>query len=88
MEKFCPTCGHAVSEKIAEKLGTPIADLGLSSRCFRALTRRNYGMKQGMKYLEEVLGMNRERLLELYNFGPRCLEELTEKLTELGFEIP
>ena len=67
-------------ERVIEKLGTPIAELGCSMRLYNALNRR------GIEYIEQVLKMSDNELLRMRNFGNHCLKELTEKIKAFGFD--
>ena len=67
-------------EKVAERLGTLIAELCLSSRLKNALYRGGY------EYIEQVLKLSDNDLLRLRNFGTYCLKELTEKIKAFGFD--
>ena len=77
---ICWVCGGIVPKKIAEKLGTPIAELGCSTRLRNALKRGGY------EYIEQVLKLSNNDLLRLRNFGTFCLKELTEKIKAFGFD--
>jgi len=78
--KICWLCGGEMPERVIEKLGTPIAELGCSMRLYNALNRR------GIEYVEQVLKMSDNELLRLRNFGAGCLNELTEKIKIFGFD--
>jgi DNA-directed RNA polymerase subunit alpha len=60
----------------------PLAELGLSPRVLNALRSRQ------IERIGQVMTMEREALLNIRNFGPRSLRELTDALTQHGYEIP
>lgn len=59
-----------------------LADLGLSPRVLNALRSRQ------IERVGQVMLMERDQLLAIRNFGPRSLRELTDALSENGYEIP
>jgi len=79
MSKTCWLCGGTISETVAEKLGTPICELGLSTRPYNALKRH------GIKYVEQILKLTFDDLLKIRNFGTVCAKELNEKIAAMGF---
>jgi DNA-directed RNA polymerase subunit alpha len=60
----------------------PLAELGLSPRVLNALRSRQ------IERVGQILTRERDELLAIRNFGPRSLRELTDALTEHGYEIP
>ena len=76
----CWVCGGNIPDPIIEKLGTPIAELGLSTRA------RNCLKRGGIEYAEEILKMEIKQVFRLRNFGIVTLNEIKEKLKAFGFE--
>lgn len=60
----------------------PLAELGLSPRVLNALRSRQ------IERVGQVLTRDKDELLAIRNFGPRSLRELTDALTQHGYEIP
>lgn len=58
----------------------PIEELNLSVRAYNALKRHN------ITKVGELLALSNDELLNIRNFGDKSLNELRDKLTELGFE--
>jgi DNA-directed RNA polymerase subunit alpha len=59
----------------------PIENLNLRSRSFNALDRA------GIKYVGELVLMGKEKLSNIKNLGAKSLEEIFEKLEEIGFSV-
>ncbi|MEO1923293.1 MAG: DNA-directed RNA polymerase subunit alpha [Nautiliaceae bacterium] len=59
----------------------PIESLNLRSRSFNALDRA------GIKYVGELVLMGKEKIANIKNLGTKSLEEIFEKLEEIGFSI-
>ncbi|WP_457560650.1 DNA-directed RNA polymerase subunit alpha [Caminibacter sp.] len=59
----------------------PIDNLNLRSRSFNALDRA------GIKYIGELVLMGKEKIANIKNLGTKSLEEIFEKLEEIGFSI-
>jgi DNA-directed RNA polymerase subunit alpha len=59
----------------------PIDNLNLRSRSFNALDRA------GIKYIGELVLMGKEKISNIKNLGTKSLEEIFEKLEEIGFSI-
>lgn len=74
-----PLAGLAIP---AEQYNIPIDDLNLSVRTRNCLKRAN------ITKVGEVLEMSEEDLLTIRNFGQKSLQELRERLAELGFVTP
>jgi DNA-directed RNA polymerase subunit alpha len=73
----------SVSQVIPESLAAmPVEDLKLSSRTQNSLRRGN------LATVGQVLEKTAEELLALRNFGDRSLDELFEKLREIGIPVP
>jgi DNA-directed RNA polymerase subunit alpha len=76
---------EAVSEELPEgydaTLDRPIEELDFSVRTFNCLK------KEGLNTLRMLTQRTPEDLLEIRNFGKRSLDEVTEKLADLGLEL-
>ena len=59
----------------------PIETLNLRSRSFNALDRA------GIKFIGELVLMGKEKIANIKNLGTKSLEEIFEKLEEIGFSI-
>ena len=59
----------------------PIENLNLRSRSFNALDRA------GIKYVAELVLMGKEKIANIKNLGTKSLEEIFDKLEEIGFSI-
>ena len=59
----------------------PIENLNLRSRSFNALDRA------GIKYIGELVLMGKEKIANVKNLGTKSLEEIYEKLDEIGFSL-
>jgi len=59
----------------------PIENLNLRSRSFNALDRA------GIKYIGELVLMGKEKIANVKNLGTKSLEEIFEKLEEIGFSL-
>ncbi|EDM23205.1 DNA-directed RNA polymerase subunit alpha [Caminibacter mediatlanticus TB-2] len=59
----------------------PIEELNLRSRSFNALDRA------GIKFIGELVLMGKEKISNIKNLGTKSLEEIFEKLEEIGFSI-
>lgn len=62
-------------------LNSPIEDLDLSVRSYNCLKR------QGIDTLEQLAGCSEVDLMNIRNFGSKSIEEVKEKLTELGLGL-
>ena len=59
----------------------PIDKLNLRSRSFNALDRA------GIRYIGELVLMGKEKIANIKNLGTKSLEEIFEKLEEIGFSL-
>ncbi len=59
----------------------PIENLNLRSRSFNALDRA------GIKYIGELVLLGKEKIANIKNLGTKSLEEIFEKLEEIGFSL-
>ncbi len=62
-------------------LFNPIDSLNLRSRSFNALDRA------GIRHIGELVLMGKEKIANIKNLGTKSLEEIFEKLEEIGFSI-
>lgn len=60
---------------------TPIKGLGLSHRAYEVFFRH------GINYAEEIVAIERKKLLSWYNMGEKTLEGAAKVLKEKGFDI-
>jgi DNA-directed RNA polymerase subunit alpha len=68
-------------EQISPDLMMPIEDLDLSVRSYNCLKR------EGVDTVGELVAKNEEELLEIRNFGQKSVDEVKEKLTEMGLSL-
>jgi DNA-directed RNA polymerase subunit alpha len=64
-----------------KKLITPIDDLKLSARSHNSLARAE------IKFFGDLVLMNEKDLAEIRNLGKRSLDEIKEKMEELGYPV-
>ena len=90
MEIFATTLGikgaaTAIKTQVADdnlkKLLTKVDDIGFSARSYGCLHRSN------IYYLGEIVTMSENDLSKIKNLGKKSLDEIKEKLTELGYPI-
>ncbi len=78
---------HAITEKKEElneeyqKLIDPIETLNLRGRSFNCLDKTN------IKYVGELVLMGVDEIAKIKNLGKKSLDEITEKLAEIGFPV-
>ena len=60
--------------------GRTLDDLDLSVRAYNCL------MRHGIRTVNELKAMSDEELVQVRNIGKRCVDEIKEKLEELGDE--
>jgi DNA-directed RNA polymerase alpha subunit len=77
--RICPVCGAHLNEVVAEKLGTPIAKLNLSTRAKNCLRRG------GIETIEELLKLERHRFLNMRNMGEKTASEIAQSIIRFGF---
>ena len=70
-----------VDEQIAESLNLPVEDLDLSVRSYNCLKR------EGIHTVGELVSRSEQDLLAIRNFGSKSIDEVKEKLTELGLAL-
>ena len=71
----------AVQSPLESRLGMLVSDLRLSGRAANCLH------EEGISTLKELVGRSREELLEVRNFGETTLQEIEEKLQDLGLRL-
>jgi DNA-directed RNA polymerase subunit alpha len=71
----------AVEAPLESRLGMLVSDLRLSGRAANCLH------EEGIATIRELVGRTREELLEVRNFGETTLQEIEEKLQELGLRL-
>jgi DNA-directed RNA polymerase subunit alpha len=72
---------EALSPQEQALMGRPVADLNLSVRARKCMSRL------GITTLGELCGRSQEELLESKNFGVTSLNEVRSKLTDLGLKL-
>jgi DNA-directed RNA polymerase subunit alpha len=68
-------------EAISADLMVPVEDLDLSVRSYNCLKR------EGVNTVGDLVEMTEEDLLEIRNFGDKSVDEVKEKLTEMGHTL-
>jgi DNA-directed RNA polymerase subunit alpha len=71
----------AVEAPLESRLGMLVSDLKLSLRAANCLEA------EGIVTIRELVSRSREELLEVRNFGETTLQEIEEKLAEIGLRI-
>ncbi|MDY2940936.1 MAG: DNA-directed RNA polymerase subunit alpha [Varibaculum sp.] len=66
---------------LAADLALPIEDLQLQSRSYNALTR------EGIRTVGELVARSEADLLDIRNFGAKSIEEIKDKLAEMGMGL-
>lgn len=66
---------------LAADLAMPIEDLGLASRAMNCLTR------EGIRTVGELVARSQADLLDIRNFGQKSIDEIKDKLAELGMSL-
>jgi DNA-directed RNA polymerase subunit alpha len=75
------TAQNVILDETYDILFEPIDSLNLRSRSFNALDRA------GIKYVGELVLMGKEKIANIKNLGAKSLEEIFDKLEEIGFSI-
>ena len=70
-----------VDEQIAESLNLPVEDLDLSVRSYNCLKR------EGIHTVGELVARSEADLMDIRNFGAKSIDEVKDKLTELGLSL-
>ena len=79
-EEIIQTSGHK-GESSADVLNTKIEELDLTVRSFNCLK------KAGIEEVGQLARMSLNELLKIKNLGRKSLEEILEKMKELGFDL-
>lgn len=70
-----------VDEQLAQDLALPVEDLNLSQRSYNCLKR------DGIHTVGELLSRSEQDLLDIRNFGSKSIDEVKQKLAELGLAL-
>jgi DNA-directed RNA polymerase subunit alpha len=70
-----------VDEQLAADLALPVEDLNLSVRSYNCLKR------EGIHTVGELVSRSEQDLLDIRNFGTKSIDEVKEKLAELGLSL-
>jgi len=74
--------GQAPAEAIGSgELATPIEELDLSVRSYNCLKR------EGINTVSELVALSETQLMNIRNFGQKSVDEVKDKLTELGLSL-
>ncbi|ERG63894.1 MULTISPECIES: DNA-directed RNA polymerase subunit alpha [Agrococcus] len=74
--------GQAPAEAIGSgELATPIEELDLSVRSYNCLKR------EGINTVSELVALSETQLMNIRNFGQKSVDEVRDKLTELGLSL-
>ena len=68
-------------DEVYNVLFEPIENLNLRSRSFNALDRA------GIRFVGELVLMGKEKISNIKNLGTKSLEEIFDKLEEIGFPL-
>lgn len=66
---------------LSSELSMPIEDLDLSVRSYNCLKR------EGINSVSELVALSETQLMNIRNFGQKSVDEVKEKLTELGLSL-
>ncbi len=70
-----------VAEVLTNELSMPIEDLDLSVRSYNCLKR------EGINTVSELVALSETQLMNIRNFGQKSVDEVKDKLTELGLSL-
>ena len=74
--------GQAPAEAIGSgELATPIEELDLSVRSYNCLKR------EGINTVSELVALSETQLMNIRNFGQKSVDEVKDKLVELGLSL-
>lgn len=65
----------------SNELSTPIEDLDLTVRSYNCLKR------EGINTVSELIALSEDQLMNIRNFGSKSVDEVRDKLTELGLKF-
>jgi tetratricopeptide (TPR) repeat protein len=72
---------YDISLRYYRGMSKPVADLKLSARTTNCLDSR------GISIVRDLVALTHEQLLEIRDFGPTCLNEVREKLNQMGLKL-
>ena len=70
-----------VDQLVSSELSMPIEDLDLSVRSYNCLKR------EGINTVSELVSLSETQLMNIRNFGQKSVDEVKDKLTELGLSL-
>ncbi|MCL2515306.1 MAG: DNA-directed RNA polymerase subunit alpha, partial [Microbacteriaceae bacterium] len=70
-----------VDAVLSSELSMPIEDLDLSVRSYNCLKR------EGINTVSELVSLSETQLMNIRNFGQKSVDEVKEKLTEMGLSL-
>ncbi len=70
-----------VDQLVSSELSMPIEDLDLSVRSYNCLKR------EGINTVSELVALSETQLMNIRNFGQKSVDEVKDKLTELGLSL-
>ncbi|MDN6479794.1 MAG: DNA-directed RNA polymerase subunit alpha, partial [Acidipropionibacterium jensenii] len=70
-----------VDEQYAENLAVPVENLNLTVRSYNCLKR------EGIHTVGELVSRSEQDLLDIRNFGSKSIDEVKEKLAEMGLSL-
>lgn len=70
-----------VDPVVNTELSMPIEDLDLSVRSYNCLKREN------INYVSELVALNETQLMNIRNIGQKSVDEVKDKLTEMGLSL-
>src|SRR6266545_99314 len=70
-----------VDAQLAADLALPVEDLNLTVRSYNCLKR------EGIHTVGELVGRSEQDLLDIRNFGAKSIEEVKQKLVDMGLSL-
>lgn len=70
-----------VDQVLSSELSMPIEDLDLSVRSYNCLKR------EGINTVSELVSLSETQLMNIRNFGQKSVDEVKDKLTEMGLSL-
>jgi DNA-directed RNA polymerase subunit alpha len=70
-----------IDDQLAADLALPVEDLDLTVRSYNCLKR------EGIHTVSELVSRSEQDLLDIRNFGSKSIEEVKEKLAEMGLSL-
>ena len=77
--EICRLCGGELSGDAVKKLGTPVADLGLSTRALNCLKREK------IETVERLLQCDADQLMRFRGVGKHTADQIIQAIGHLGF---